>query len=148
MADIHTIARVRSPEYAHQLDFLKEEMGLSMTFNPEQATARGKIFHLLRFPSFLKRDRFAKGRVEIVEIKIVKGSVLRGRPLSELYDLVKVKVLVCAVERDNTAYIPSGGFILEEADNIYVTADSNMTSADQKFRADARAHPSGTNYRG
>lgn len=123
MADIHTIARVRSPEYAHQLDFLKEEMGLSMTFNPEQATAR-EIFHLLRFPSFLKRDRFAKGRVEIVEIKIVKGSVLCGRPLSELYDLVKVKVLVCAVERDNTAYIPSGGFILEEGDNIYVTADS------------------------
>ena len=123
MANIHTIARVRSPEYANQLGFLKDEMGLSMTFNPEQETAR-EIFHLLRFPSFLKRDRFAKGRVEIVEIKITKDSVLCGRPLSELYELVKVRVLVCAVERDNAAHIPSGGFILEEGDNIYVTADS------------------------
>ena len=40
MADVHTIARVRSPEYANQLSFLKKEMGLSMTFNPEQETAR------------------------------------------------------------------------------------------------------------
>lgn len=122
MANVHTIARVRSPEYANQLSFLKKEMGLSMTFNPEQETAR-EIYHLLRFPSFLQRDRFAKGRVEIVEIKITKDSVLCGRPLHELYDVVKVRVLVCAVERDNTAHIPSGGFVLQEDDNIYVTAD-------------------------
>ena len=64
----HTIARVRNPEYAEHMYFLKDELGLSMTINPELAAAR-EIFRLLRFPSFLKRESFAKGRVEIVEIE-------------------------------------------------------------------------------
>ncbi len=123
LSKVHTIARVRSPEYSKQLNFLKDEMGLSMTFSPEFETAM-EISTLLQFPSFLKRDRFANGRVEIVEIKIPKGSVLCDQPLSKLYELIKVRVLVCAVERDNTAYIPSGSFTLHENDNIYVTAGS------------------------
>ena len=127
ISDVHTIARVRSPEYSKQLNFLKKEMGLSMTFSPEQETAQ-EIFHLLQFPSFLKRDRFANGRVEIVEIKVTKDSVLCSQPLKKLNELVKVRVLVCAVERDNTAYIPSGNFVLEENDNIYVTAVSRELS--------------------
>ena len=127
LGHVHTIARVRSPEYVSQLGFLKDEMGLSMTINPEYATAR-EIYHLLQVPSFLKRDRFAKGRVEIVEIKVSKGSPLLGKPLSTLSELCKAGVLVCAVERENEAYIPSGGFVLEEEDNIYVTADSRDLS--------------------
>ena len=35
LGDAHTIARVRNPEYAEQLIFLKEELGLSLTINPE-----------------------------------------------------------------------------------------------------------------
>lgn len=35
----HTIARVRDPEYTVQLDFLKDELGLSMAINPELAAA-------------------------------------------------------------------------------------------------------------
>ncbi len=123
VANKMAIARVRSPEYAGQLNFLKDELGLSMTINPEMAAAR-EIDHLLQFPSFLKRDRFAKGRVEIVELKISADSPLRGKPLSQLYKLIRVKVLVCAVERRGVVYIPSGAFTLEEGDKISVTADS------------------------
>lgn len=121
MAGVHTIARVRSPEYLEQLVFLKEELGLSMTVNPEFRAAR-EIYHLLKFPSFLKRDRFANGRVEIVEIHIGKDSKLRNISLAKLYDIAKVKVLVCAVERGEEVFIPSGSSVLEEGDNIYVTA--------------------------
>ena len=35
----HTIARVRNPEYNNQLRFLREELGLSMTINPERFSA-------------------------------------------------------------------------------------------------------------
>ena len=127
MSPVHTIARVRNPEYSKQLGFMQEEMGLSMTFSPEIETSR-EISTLLQFPSFLKRDRFANGKVEIVEIRITANSVLCGQPLSKLYELVKVKVLVCAVERSNQAYIPTGSFTLEENDNIYVTAGSRHLS--------------------
>ena len=46
----HTIARIRNPEYAKQLRFMRGELGLSMVINPEQATAR-EIARVLRFPS-------------------------------------------------------------------------------------------------
>ena len=40
---------------------------------------------MLQFPSFIKRDSFAKGRVELVEIKIREGSPLAGKQLLDLY---------------------------------------------------------------
>ena len=80
----HTIARMRNPEYVEQLFFLREELGLSMMINPERASAK-EIFRLLQFPTFLKRDSFAKGRAEIVEIVLREGSILSGKRLNELY---------------------------------------------------------------
>lgn len=119
----HTIARVRNPEYAEHMYFLKDELGLSMTINPELAAAR-EIFRLLRFPSFLKRESFAKGRVEIVEIDLKPGNPLVGKSLMQLQQVIGVRVLVCAVQRQEEVHIPTGSFVLQEGDQIYVTASS------------------------
>jgi trk system potassium uptake protein TrkA len=118
---IHTIARVRSPEYAEQLIAMREDLGLSMTINPEQSAAMD-IFRSLQFPSFLRRETFGKGRVEIVELQVKPDSVLCDIPLSSLYKIAKVKVLVCAVDRDGTVTIPDGSYVLRPGDHIYVTA--------------------------
>jgi len=117
----HTIARVRNPEYFEQLVSMRQELGLSMTVNPELAAAQ-EAYQLLQFPSFLKRDSFAKGRVEIVAIPVGKDSKLSGIPLYKLYEIARVNVLVCAVEREDGVHIPSGSFTLREGDTIYVTA--------------------------
>ena len=37
--ECQTIARVRSPQYSEEIGFLKEELGLSMSVNPESAAA-------------------------------------------------------------------------------------------------------------
>ncbi|WP_322183529.1 Trk system potassium transporter TrkA [Neglectibacter caecimuris] len=120
----HTIARVRNPDYYHQLFLLKEELGVSLVINPEYSTAH-EIFRLLQFPSFLKRDSFAKGRVEIVEVELREGSPLVGATLAELTKKVKVKVLVCAVERGNEVFIPDGNFRLKPGDRLSFTASSS-----------------------
>lgn len=119
----HTIARVRNPEYDNQMFFLKDELGLSMMINPERAAAN-EIFRLLQFPPFLTRDSFAKGRVEIVKLEVREEGLLAGKPLSELYRVAKVKVLVCAVEREGQVYIPDGNFRLRRQDKVYVTASA------------------------
>lgn len=123
-----TIARVRNPEYAEQLVFLKEELGLSMTINPEKAAAI-EILNLLRFPAALKRDTFAKGRVEIIELKLKEDNPLCGKYLSELAKVAKAQVLICAVERDEQVYIPTGAFQLQEEDEIYVTGAARNLAA-------------------
>ena len=118
---LHTIARVRNPDYTEQLFFMREELGLSMTINPALSAAR-EIFHLLQFPSFLHRDSFAKGRVEIVGLRVDEGSRLEGVALHQLCKIALVKVLVCAALRAGQVVIPDGSFELKKDDRIFVTA--------------------------
>ena len=57
-----TIARVRNPEYSEEIGFVKGALGLAMTINPEFAAAQ-EIARVLRFPSAIKIDTFAKGQI-------------------------------------------------------------------------------------
>ena len=90
--NIHTIARIRNGEYNQQLTMLQEELGLSMMINPEMAAAR-EIFRLLQFPDFLRRETFAKGRIELVELKVRSDSKLKDIKLLDLYKIVRIKEL-------------------------------------------------------
>ena len=121
---IHTIARVRNPEYTDQAFEMRSAFGLSMTFNPELQAAI-EIERLIKMPGFLKRETFAKGRVEIVEIRIDEGSKLCNVPLSSLNSIVKCRVLVCTVLRDGQVITPDGQFTLLQGDRIFVTAPSD-----------------------
>lgn len=117
----HTIARIRNKDYTQQLVFLRSELGLSLTINPELYAAR-EIFRIIQFPSFLKLDSFAKGRVELVEFALSPDSRFVGKRLDQLEDVLKVKILVCAVERNDKVTIPKGGFSFEVGDKVTVTA--------------------------
>lgn len=118
----NTIARVRNPEYSEQLLFLKEELGLSMVVNPEMETA-SEISRILRFPSALKIESFARGRVDLVEIKIAQGSPVHGKSLQEIGKQYGTKILVCVVQRGDEVFIPNGSFVLHEEDHITLTGD-------------------------
>lgn len=120
-AELHTIARIRNPEYTEQAYRLRGEFALSMTVNPERQAAV-EIERLLSLPGFLRRDTFAKGRAEMVELRIDAQSRLAGVALHGLNSIVKCKVLVCAVLRGGQVIMPGGGFVLLPGDRVYVTA--------------------------
>jgi len=122
--NLHTIARIRNPEYYDQLYELRDAFNLSMTFNPEFKTARD-ISRILEYPGFLKRETFAKDRVEIVELMVDEQSKLNGLRLIDLPGTAKCRVLVCAVVRDGSAFMPDGSFVLKAGDRVYVTAPTN-----------------------
>ncbi len=124
----HTIARVRDPNYTRRqdkngslMDFLSEELGLSMYLNPEFAAA-SEISRLLRFPTAHRVDVFAGGRAEIVEITAEAGSALPGLLLKDLSREFG-RVLVCAVQREGEAHIPGGDFRLQAEDRISITGE-------------------------
>ena len=116
-----TIARVRNPLYSHEVNFIKKELGLSMIINPEYAAAT-EIARILRFPSAIKIDTFAKGRVELMKSIIDQNSPLCGESLSNVAKKIKADVLVCAVERGKDVVIPNGDFVFEENDVISIVA--------------------------
>lgn len=119
--NIHTIARIRNPEYGDQIYKMRETFALSMIVNPERQAAF-EIERLLKYPGFLRRDNFAKGRAEIVELKVREEGPLCNIALNKLNDIIKCKVLVCAVRRNGVVSAPDGNFVLQKGDRIYVTA--------------------------
>ena len=125
---LHTIGRIRNPEYTEQIYRMRNVFGLSMVINPENQTAT-EIDRLLKYPGFLRRDTFAKGRTEIVELRVKSDSKLCNVRLMDLRNIVKCLVLVCAVLRDGTAIAPKGDFVLREGDRVFFTALSqNLTT--------------------
>lgn len=126
--DCQTIARVRNPIYGREIGFIKEELGLSMVINPEQTTAQD-VAKVLKYPSAMQVDSFAKGKVELVQYRIPENSILEGKDLREVSAIFKGQVLVCMVERGEEAVVPGGDFVLEKKDVISVAIRAQNVNA-------------------
>lgn len=120
MGTENTIARVRNPDYAGQSQFLRNDLGISMTVNPEYETAN-EISRIIRFPSAANLDSFAGGRVEIARVRIHSDNPLCDMPIHEMRKKTKAKVIICAVQRNESVFIPSGDFVLHCDDVISIT---------------------------
>lgn len=124
----HTIARVRNPIYNKELAFIKEKLGLSMIINPE-LTAAAEISRLLRFPSAIKIDTFAKGRVELLKFRIRPEFGLNDLPIHQISSKTNSDILICGVERGNEIAIPDGNFILKDNDVLSIVASPSNAAA-------------------
>src|SRR5699024_8284663 len=93
-----TIARVRNPIYSKEIGFIKERLGVSMIINPEYAAAM-EISRLLRFPSAIKIDTFAKGRVELLKFRVRPEFHLNDVPIRDIRRKFSADILICGVER-------------------------------------------------
>ena len=120
----NTIARVRNPDYREQIIEMKEQLGLSMIVNPEKETAE-EIFNLINLPSVSQMEHFAKGKVLLAEIIAEKDCSLIGETLISLGKKQKNKVLVCAVQRGDEVFIPSGNFMFYVGDRVHFTSDAS-----------------------
>lgn len=119
-----TIARIRNPEYNDKsLGFLKKELDLSMTINPESLVAK-EMFNVLKLPGAVKVETFSRGNFEMIELKLKENSLLDNISLMELKKKHPDNYLVCAVERGGELFIPDGNFVLKSGDKIGLTASS------------------------
>jgi len=117
---LHTVARVRNPVYSELMQFMRSEMNLSLTINPELAVAK-EIYRMLRFPAAAKIDTFFRGRVEMAEFVIPADSPICGSTLNDLRARLNIRFLVCGVLRGENVHIPSGFFVLQAGDVLCVT---------------------------
>lgn len=124
------IARVRDPQQNAQAVYLSQHLGISMIFNPELLASRA-IARLLLMPAAMEADTFARGRIDLVQIKLTESSKLCGKALLELSKTLKSRILVCAVQRpgESEAIIPTGSFILNPGDKVYITAPHKEMSS-------------------
>ena len=122
MGAAHAIARIRKPEYNDQnLGFMRQQLDLSMSINPEQLAAQ-ELFKVLKLPSAMTVETFSRRNFEMVELRLRPESPMDGLSLIELRKKYAAKFLVCVVQRGEEVYIPDGSFVLRAGDRIGVTA--------------------------
>ncbi|MBR7184297.1 MAG: Trk system potassium transporter TrkA [Clostridia bacterium] len=119
----HTIARIRNPEYNDRsLGYLCQQLELSMAINPDLLAAH-ELYNILKLPSAVRIETFSGRSFELLELILKPDSPLDGMSLIDLRRrYAGVKFLICAVQREDTVVIPSGGFILRAGDRIALTA--------------------------
>lgn len=118
------IARVRTPDYSEESDYLREKLGLAMIINPELEAAR-EVTRVLCIPTALEVDTFAHGQAEMLKVQIPEGNMMDGKTIANLNRDIPVKFLISAIERGDDLFIPSGNFILRAGDKISFIASRN-----------------------
>lgn len=116
---LHAIARVRNPEYADELSLIKDHLGLDFVINPEYAAAE-EIAHTLGFSSAINVERFASGRVRMVQLKVTPNMSIVGKTVKQIDKESSSSVLIGIIVRENDVIVPDGSLTIQENDIIYV----------------------------
>lgn len=114
-----TIARVRNPEYSNDLSLIKDSLGLTFAVNPEKEAA-AEMQRILKFPTARNVDIFGHGKVDLLSFNVNSSCNLCDKSVKDAFARVKTKALICAVERDNDVFIPTGDFVIKEQDTVAV----------------------------
>lgn len=123
-----TIARVRNPIYLSETDFLRDRIGLSRIINPELSAA-AEIARLIKFPSAIDINVFAKGKLEMHTFKITSNSPLANKNPGFVRSRIEKDVIFCCVERKGQYHIPSGDFELMAGDKASVILNPQKSLA-------------------
>jgi len=129
VANCSAIARVRNPDYAQEVSYLQEKLGLAMIINPELEAAK-EAARVLYLPTALDVNPFAHGQAEMVNFKIPAGNILDGMMLMDMSKnfpaAIETNVLICAIERDGQVHIPKGNFRMAQGDVVSVVSTSKI----------------------
>ncbi len=122
-----TIARIRDPEYSEDASYLRDELRLAMVINPESAAA-DEMARVIRFPSAIRIDTFAKGKIELLKFRLPEKCVLENYAVKEISAKLKCDVLVCTIERGDEVLIPNGEMTFSAGDCISIIATPQNAS--------------------
>ena len=122
-----TIARVRNPEYIHDVEKLKGHLKLSLAINPE-FTCATEIARLVKYPGAVKISSFAKGMIDFIKIRLTDETPISGKKVADCASILKGTVRIVFVERDGEVYIPNGDFVLHSNDMVSFVAPSGAAA--------------------
>ena len=120
------IARVRSPEYSEESNYLRERLGLAMIINPDLETAK-EATHILCLPTALEVNSSAHNQAQLIKIQIPESNFLDNKSIAQISKSLNAKFLICAIERDGKIIIPSGNVTLHKGDKISFAATRRET---------------------
>lgn len=129
-----SIARIRDPEYADQLDFFKESYGIDHVINPELATSNEILRYLMNSHTFYFGD-YAQGKVKLVNFNIQNLPDFVNTKIKDLKNIEHI--LIVAISRNGDIIIPHGETELMRNDIIYVIGNSTRVEGIAKRLKDS-----------
>jgi trk system potassium uptake protein TrkA len=126
----YTMARISNPEYYRRGSVLsREQMGIDLMVNPERECA-WETYQLLQSAAATDVAQFADGRVQLIGLRVKRGAPVLGRSLAELgEEFEDSHYVTAAIVRNNTTFVPKGGDVILEGDQIYMLAPTSEVSA-------------------
>lgn len=128
VGDCDAIARVRTPDYSEEVGYLREKLGLTMIINPDLEAAK-ETARVLYMPTALEINSFAHGQVELIKFKIPERNILDDISVERVGKEITNNLLICAVRRGESIFIPSGKFILKAGDVVSFVASKQEAKA-------------------
>lgn len=137
-----TIARIRDPKYYDQISYLREELNISMSINPEKVCAN-EIVRLMRYNSTISSESFLRGRVYLQKISIDELSPLCDMQLKNVASKLDANMLICIIERGEEIIIPNGFDVIKAGDKIsFLTEDKDVIKLFKKLGLDYKSSKS------
>lgn len=116
----HVYGRVRSIEYLEDMSFMQDALGLSKIVNPEMDAAT-LIAKIINFPGAESMESFSNNQIRIIEMTVTEESSICNQTLIQFRDSYQGRMLVCAVQRGDDVFIPTGTFQVQAGDKIHIT---------------------------
>ena len=120
----HTAARVFQPDFATEDNAFTRAQGIDYIFNPKYDMAK-EVMSCIRLPGAVRPEGVFADRMQMISLKVVAGSPLDGKTLSEVRRDLDVRIVITTVLRDGKLCVPDGSFRLETGDSISVVSGTD-----------------------
>jgi trk system potassium uptake protein TrkA len=117
------IARVRTGDYLNYKDlFLQEALPIDVLISPELLVSK-YVQNLIEHPGALQVLNFAKGKVQLIAVRVHKDSDQAGKKISEVFDSEKRKyAAVVAIYRGQESVIIDEDTRMQGGDDLFFIA--------------------------
>lgn len=117
------IARVRDPEHLHQIDFIKDSMGIDYIVNPDLAITL-EIYKFLVEKYTLSNGIFSSGKISLIEFSADKMPEIIGKTVYYVNESLG-NMHVVSISRSGKVIIPKKDTIIMHDDFLYVVGEKN-----------------------
>lgn len=120
----HSAARILSPDFVHEWESLRDQYNIDYLVRPKSDIAE-TAFHNIGMPGFLKLEGYFGDSIQLIDMNILPGNAMIGKPLRDLRGTMKLDMLVVAAIRKGKLIIPDGNFVISEGDTLGIIMNKN-----------------------
>ncbi|WP_202318748.1 Trk system potassium transporter TrkA [Archaeoglobus neptunius] len=113
----NVIVRVENPDYVERPIVKDHPLGYDVVICPQLALAQ-EAARLIGIPGAIEIVTFSGGRVEMIELQVMKNSKADGRAVKDLH--LPPNVVITSVYRNGEVVIPRGDTVLKAGDRIAI----------------------------